>query len=279
MRSLPWVAGKGAGAPSGIGRWVAGQLAGRGSDLYVEPFAGMCGVLLQRPQAREEIASDVDRRLLDWWVAVRDHPEDLTRRLAATPLRSREHLVEAHEIIQNPDADVVGRAAAVAVMCLSAWKMEQYRYVATQTAGWPDVMVLCDRLRRVSLWHCSAAETLDRLSGRSLKSSRRSLIYCDPPYPGTTNAYCEQFTDHDANDLSSLLVSLIDKGWDVALSTTPDTFHLLEERCSVLGFDAASFLGSNRKGKRRQEALLVSWKPQGDLWSSISVEQAAAAAA
>ena len=279
MRSLPWVAGKGSGAPSGVGRWVADRLAGRGSDLYVEPFAGMCGVLLQRPKAREEIVSDVDQRIFDWWTAVRDHPDVLEQRLAATPMRSRLHLEEAHRVVADPSADVVQRAAAVSVLCIGAWKMEQYRYVSSQTAGWPDVVALSERLRRVSLWHCSAAQTLDRVSGRSLQNSQNALVYCDPPYPGTTNAYCEEFTHNDAEDLSTELLAMADKGWDIAVSTAPDTFPELERHCFTLEFDTAAFLGSNREGKRRTEVLIVSWEePQGDLWSSINQERTEMAA-
>ena len=41
LRNLPWVAGKSAGAPTGVGRWVAQHLAAHGRDTYVEPYANV----------------------------------------------------------------------------------------------------------------------------------------------------------------------------------------------------------------------------------------------
>ena len=189
LRSLPWHAGKGAGAPSGIGRWVAGLLAGRGKQTYAEPFAGMLGVLLQRPRAHEEVASDVDGRLLAWWRAVRDEPDALTARLAATPLFSKPHLDEAHVVAPDAEQSDVVRAAALAVICMTAWNGSTYRYVSPSTRGWPTVPDLARRLQLVSIWGCSAAETIERLTGRSLATRASSLAYCDPPYPGTSDKY------------------------------------------------------------------------------------------
>ena len=128
IRSLPWAAGKAAGAPSGVGRWIANLLAGHGRDWYAEPYAGQLGVMLQRTRASVEMASDVDRRWFDWFMALRDHPDALAERLRATPMQSRLHFEEALEITASPEADRVARGAATAVLAVSGWHLESFRY-------------------------------------------------------------------------------------------------------------------------------------------------------
>ena len=267
VRALPWAAGKSAGARSGVGRGIADLLVGHGSDWYVEPFAGMLGVMLQRKRASVEIAADVDGRWYDWWLAVRDHPEALAERLRATPTRSRRHFIDAKALVESTDGDLVERAAAVAVFAMSGWHWDSFRYVGSGT-DWPDVMMLADRLRTVSFWHHSAAVTLERLAAKSLRTAPDGLIYCDPPYPNTANKYGTAFTEADAEALEMQLVGLVDLGWKVAVSCAPGGFPGLEdsEGWHVEDFDAPAFMGSIHR-QRRTERLVLSWAPERTLWS------------
>jgi len=87
-----------------LGSWIADQLPPpTPQQLYVEPFAGMLGVLLQRQPAGKEIINDLDDRISDFWRAVRYHPEQLEWMLRWTPL-SRSTFSKARDII----ADRVG---------------------------------------------------------------------------------------------------------------------------------------------------------------------------
>lgn len=76
LSALYWPGGK-SGNGAGVGRWIADQLPWRYSSCYVEPFAGMLGVLLQRKPVQTEIVNDSDERVVNWWRVVRDRHLDL----------------------------------------------------------------------------------------------------------------------------------------------------------------------------------------------------------
>ena len=216
--------------------------------------------MLQRKRASVEIASDVDRRWFDWFMALRDHPDDLAERLRATPMQSRLHFEEALEVTANPETDRVVRGAATAVLAMSGWHLESFRYSGSGTE-WPDVLMLADRLRTVSFWHCPATETIERLLAKSLRTRGDALCYLDPPYPSTTNKYGEPFTVDDAATLEAQAQALADGGWRVAVSCAPGGFPTLEEAWHVEDFDAPAFMGSIAPGQRRTERLVMSWPP------------------
>ena len=174
-----------------------------------------------------------------------------------TPVRSRAHLAEAYEILGNMGASDVERAAALAVqlcdgvarlnipICGLANDWLAGHFGAHQIGcGW---------------WRCGIIlllSTLDRLARRSLVSNPDALLYCDPPYPGTSNKYAGTFTVEDADVLQRQVLVLAERGWGVAVSATyPEGSPELEDRFTVLRFDAPRMMGSDHEGKRRTEVL------------------------
>ena len=80
LSALSYYGGKSGGhGSSGRGRWIASLLPGDTRTLYAEPYAGMLGILLQRAPAKLEIVNDLNRRIVNWWRVVRDHPDELAR--------------------------------------------------------------------------------------------------------------------------------------------------------------------------------------------------------
>ena len=54
-------------------------------QTYVEPFGGAASVLLNKPIAPVEIYNDLDERITRLFRVLRDHGEELRRRLTLTP--------------------------------------------------------------------------------------------------------------------------------------------------------------------------------------------------
>ena len=100
LKGLIWAGGKSSWG-IGSGRWVARQLPHR--RVYIEPFAGMLGVLLQRPPARREMVSDLDGRIINWWRVVRDQGPALEKLLDNTPGWSAAEFQVACEAETDPD--------------------------------------------------------------------------------------------------------------------------------------------------------------------------------
>ena len=95
-----------------IGPWIASILPWRRDSCYVEPFAGMLGVLLCRRPVQPEIVNNRDGNLVCWWRMVRDHPNKFAHLVIQTP-RSRDLYREACSRLKAGIASPARRALAL----------------------------------------------------------------------------------------------------------------------------------------------------------------------
>ena len=183
LSALRYAGGK-AGKHS-AGRWIAAQLPA--TELYVEPFCGMLGVLLQRPKAAVEIVNDTNRRLINWWRCLRDEPDELLRLMAFSP-HSRDEFVDALSRLDDVGLTSVERAAAYGVVL-----RQSYTSSDTATAGdwlvrWTSghaqrrllmgrLGLVADRISDLQVENVDAVTLLERTAGY-----RQAVVYCDPPY-------------------------------------------------------------------------------------------------
>lgn len=68
---------------------------------YCEPFGGSAAVLLNRDPSPVETYNDVDSEVVNFFRVLREHPEELTRRIGLTPFSREEY---AHAIDSNGSA-------------------------------------------------------------------------------------------------------------------------------------------------------------------------------
>ena len=64
----------------------------------------MAGALLARQPIKREVVNDLNRRIVNWWQAVRDAPEELGRLIDAMPA-SRAEYEWAVRNMDNPEID------------------------------------------------------------------------------------------------------------------------------------------------------------------------------
>ena len=185
---------------------------------YIEPFAGMLGVLLSRPPAPNELANDVNGWVVSWWRAVRDHPDEFGRLIAATP-RSRALFDEAAERVHaGPCSGNLLRDALTLHVCVD---QSLTHGPAPSPGDWAAkfacsrgthglnswlagrVPALAARLRGVQLECRDACAILERT-----RRTARALIYVDPPYRSATTApYGEAARRIDWGRLADLLAA------------------------------------------------------------------------
>ena len=227
LKTLPYYEGK---SRAGVNRWIRSLLTQR--SLYCEPFAGMLGILINRAPARQEIASDSSRHVMRWWEAVRLRPEELARRIRATPEHRGVHEQARHMLFGpgGPPAGLVDHAWAVAVVigdslvkgCSpdATWVPVyngQARRMSKDTLA-SRISTVADRIRRVQLETRDACAILERTARCS-----DAMIYCDPPYQGSDcTPYGPHQIDHDR--LTELLRA---QRGDVAISGYGDTWDCL----------------------------------------------------
>jgi len=257
LRGLPYYGGKNPLAPARTGAWIASLLPI--TKVYVEPFAGMFGVGLQRPAVSSEIYNDRDDRVVTWWRAVRDHPDEFARLVEATP-HSRQEFVRALERLDHPE--LLERALAVHIV-LAQGMMSGTNNVAANfwyaswsgRAGnplWPleRVRALALRMQSVQLECRDAAEILER----TVKIPD-AVIYCDPPYADTDTEHY-RFEVEDRDRMAELLAR--QQGF-VAISGYGDEWDRLgwrrHERRKRLLFKP------DKAGGRRIEVLWTNYDP------------------
>ena len=178
---------------------------------YVEPFAGSLAVLLAKPRSRMETVNDIDGDLVTFWRVVRDRPEDLERACALTP-----HSRAEHESAYDLDtADEVERARRVWVLLSqgrgSTLRRTGWRFYANpsgSTYAMPDYLTAyarrmpqaATRLHGVSL---ECRDALDVIADYGRHPD--VLLYCDPPYLGSTRSanYRHEMTSEDDHRLLS----------------------------------------------------------------------------
>ncbi len=111
-RSLPYYGGK---RGYGKAEWIAGLLPSEKDSCYLEPFAGMAGVLLARPAVKLEMLNDLNGRIINWWRMVRDCPDEFGYLVEHTP-RSRNEFRWACAAVDDQALPDIRRALAFHIL-------------------------------------------------------------------------------------------------------------------------------------------------------------------
>ena len=246
----------------GVGRWIASLLPTDRKVTYAEPYAGMLGVLLNRRKCASEIVNDLNGRVVNWWLAIRDEPDEYKRLLLLTPY-SETLYTEALETLDEGTS--VQRAIKFQLVLMASQShgdgdqhggfSVRYKPGSSTLAGNMHRLVhrldaLADRLRDVQLLCRPAVQVLERLEQVS-----EAVIYCDPPYPDTaTNAYAVVQHDHEAT-----FKSLQRQQGKVAISGYGDQWDHLGWHRST--HDVQVFGTSGSSAKPRTEVLWTNYKP------------------
>ena len=227
----------------------------------------MLGVLLQRPRHRIEIVNDLDSRIAAWWRAVRDHPDELARMIAATPW-SREIYCEALGEVDAADDPVrVGWAVHTILMqsirsSLNSGPSEWVRKVrgAWNSVASAEVDRLAERLANVQLDQCDAADLITRLAGEG-----DALLYVDPPYRDRDREYGIDF-DYDGSQ-DRLADALLSCQGRVAVSGYGDEWDRLGWERHTKEVPLTFGDGRTTEGHTRVEVLWCNYEqPQGSLF-------------
>ena len=202
LSALRYYGGKSERAPNGISKWISEHLQSPArKSTYIEPFAGMLGILLQRSRSKVEIANDLNGEIVNWWEMVRDRGPELKEKLYNTPYSEKEfHLAKTDtddlleqarrttiKLISGLTAGVYSRAFSVRYDGRSYGTRHTFRPYADR------IPALQDRIHNVALLCRPAEKVLTRLAKES-----HAMIYCDPPYKDAdTEPYGDYPFDRD----------------------------------------------------------------------------------
>lgn len=186
---------------------------------YCEPFAGSAAVLLNRPPSPVETYNDIDGEVTNFFRVLREHSGELIKQIGLTPFsreefykacgpyhglgeveRARRFFVRARQV----------RTGLAQTASLGRWanckntSRAGMSGVVSRWLGSVDMLpAIAERLLRVQLENRPAAEAI------RLYDDKRTLFYCDPPYPhevrGDAKAYGFEMSNGEHENLAGLL--------------------------------------------------------------------------
>ena len=264
---MPYYGGKSPRAQ--VGPWIAALLPHTWRQTYVEPFAGMLGVLLCRAPCECELANDLDGDVTNWWKQVRDNPDEMTRRMRLTPI-SRRIFEESLALLKCDGGSDLDRA--VAFQCVVTQSVTQAvhrthwspRFLEEPTGSyWEVIRTLATRLSKVQLECRPAEEILDRV-----KDLERAVVYCDPPYLISATATYVNNGAYDQARTAELLLAqrgfaavsgYVGDGWDDLLPG----WARLDKGVKYRGIGKSEYKSRGGGNKLRVESLWVNKPPMG----------------
>ena len=204
------------GGDSYTGPWIIDQFPLH--RIYVEPFGGAASVLLNKPFVEVEVYNDLDERITRLFRVLRDHGEELQRRLQLTPYSELEFDAAAAypdgaSDIEKARLDYVrwrqshggqGQSLSATTSRARGGKAGDVNAWWTSIDQLPQII---ERLRRVQIMCRPAVEIIKKID------NPEAVIYCDPPYPhstqssGSRNIYAHEMSDDDHRELAVVLRS------------------------------------------------------------------------
>ena len=185
-----------------IKNWINSILPNDTKVSYIEPFAGMLGILLSRPKSKCEIINDIDGNITNWWKTIREQPDELAWMIHHTEC-SRDAYETAFDMIRDEtvqDNTVKWAWATYTVIqhgivhALAKKGFGVSYYGRNPQLGNPfaaKIKPLADRLKDVQIENTDACKILERTMKYDF-----AIVYCDPPYiAGDTTPYNGQTLD------------------------------------------------------------------------------------
>lgn len=183
---------------------------------YVEPCAGACSVLLQKPRSRLETINDLDGNVVNFFQVLRDRPEDLMRKIRLTPWAREEY--EVCRSGTDDPLETARRFFCSSWMAISAMPFDKSTGMRTVSDSGQCYSLLNIGFTDASLAHIESVAA--RLAGVQIENvdyrqcidrydNLDSLIFFDPPYVKQTRTvqsmYVFEWSDEQHAEAARLL--------------------------------------------------------------------------
>jgi DNA adenine methylase len=148
--------------------------------VYIEPFLGSGGVLLNKEPSREECANDLDPGVMDIWRALRDEPKLFTSK--ARRMEYKEATFK--RLLKKKETDYLARAVNEFVLRQMSKSGLKKHFLPKEKSVkckdcWQEVFekipAISERIDKVHLLDQDAIKILGSFSHKD------TLAYCDPP--------------------------------------------------------------------------------------------------
>jgi DNA adenine methylase len=218
------------------------------SDVhYVEPYAGGASIalsLLFEEYARYIHINDLNRAIYGFWISVRDHTDELCRRIWETPVtvEERDHQLLVHG---DPDASLtdlgfatfflnrVNRSGIISAGVIGG-KNQDGEWGMDARFNKPELVRRIEKIarygHRIRLTNLDAAEFIQE---RVPALPDRTFVYLDPPYYGKGKNLYQHFYEHADHSAIAELVGDIRQQWVVSYDRHPRLVPLYSDYRSL----------------------------------------------
>lgn len=239
--------------------------------VYVEPFAGGAAVFFAKPwpgvtntNDYRDVINDVDGRLINFYRVLRDHGEELIRRLEFTLYSEEEHRIakqlDCDDEIEAARRYFVNVSQSFAKKLHGGWGRGVYK--ENSAATWVNrVARLPEYLERMHGVHIACDDALKVIKQWD---SPQTFFYCDPPYPGTDCGHYKGYTVDDFRQLVEALEtcdgSFILSNYAQADVTMPDDWERREFKAHAfsrgrVGYDRRKAMDESGQNRERTEVV------------------------
>jgi len=237
--------------------------------VYVEPFAGGCGIawhLLFNNTVEKVVINDLSLSIFSFWDAVLKQTDDFCQLIEETPITIEQWYQQKQ--IQQRDvsgielgfstfflnrvnhsgiikAGVIGGKAQAGVYKLDCrFKKDKLIEKIKKIAAYSD---------RIDL---SCLDAREFLQNKVMGLGAKTLINIDPPYYNKGKALYQNFFNHDDHEQLAKVIEEIKQPWMLTYDNTPEIFQLYQQH-QPLPFSINYSAQIKRKGSE-----LVVFSPQ-----------------
>ncbi len=235
-------------------------------DTYVEPFAGMASVMLNKPPSPVEVLNDLDENVYNFFRVLREHADAFAHAITLTPYSEAEfrhaHQVAVHHMIERARRFYVRSRQSIGGRgdAFSYTMHRVRRCMADVVSGWlssidDNLPLVVDRLRRVQMMCRPALEVIRKWDSPS------TLFYCDPPYvPATRRSRDVYSVEMGIYAHFELIATLERCQGKVVLSGYPSKlYRVLLPDWNRVTFDMPNHSAGGRSKQRRTECLWMNY--------------------
>ena len=244
QKLIPWVGGK---------NWLTKKILALIPDhnAYVEVFLGGGSVFFAKEPSKVEIINDLDGRLVTLFRVVQRHPEEFLGQLHQI-IYSRKNLEDFCAQTGPPDIE---RAAYGAILNRKpsytiSTKRKPPRISAQQISDFIEQVY--ERLQRVYI------EQQDFEKLLTLRDSKQTFFYLDPPYYGFEDCYESTFSKKDHERLAHTLKNVKGK-WLLSYNNNPQIRAFYKSYKTKEVSVNYSISNSSSKHKKTTELLIMNY--------------------
>lgn len=243
-----------------LAKWIISHMPPHTS--YLEPCCGASSVLFQKPRVTVETINDTDGNVVNFFEVLRNHPDELIRRLRYTPWSRQEHRIcMNYSIHANDKVEAARRFCAYHWMSISAssrnsgWrcitKSEQRRAISAFDLQRVDFEAIANRLLGVQIECKSCFDLIPKFDDHD------TLIYFDPPYVHSTRTSKTEYSTEWSDEMHGETAALLRQSKSMVV-VSGYSCDLYTELYEIHGWQRVDKVAQVSGGGKRVESLWLS---------------------